>query len=151
MNQYLQIDVSDNVAVAIHDMKAGDSFAYKGNSYTLKEDIARGHKFALKDIAKGENVVKYGFPIGHATQDIQRGAWVHTHNVKTNLEGLLEYTYKPVPAAPLPPKKAEFEGFVRTDGSVGIRNEIWIINTVGCVNKTAELLAKKAKLLPEAE
>lgn len=151
MNQYLQIDVSDNVAVAIHDMKAGDSFAYKGNSYALKEDIARGHKFALKDIAKGENVVKYGFPIGHATQDIQRGAWVHTHNVKTNLEGLLEYTYKPVPAAPLPPKKAEFEGFVRTDGSVGIRNEIWIINTVGCVNKTAELLAKKAKLLPEAE
>ena len=150
MNKYLQIDVNDNVAVAIHDMKAGEEFSCKDGTFALKEDIARGHKFALTDIADGANVVKYGFPIGHATTAIARGTWVHTHNVKTNLEGLLEYKYQPVQPAVFPASKATFDGFVRADGSVGVRNEIWIINTVGCVNKTAELLTKKAKSLPEA-
>lgn len=148
MKKYLQIDKSDNVAVALHDMSKGESFEYNGASLTLCEDIARGHKFALKDISEGENVVKYGFAIGHATKNIEVGTWVHTHNVKTNLEGLLEYKYEPVEIPQTEPIKATFDGFVRENGDVGIRNEIWIINTVGCVNKTAELLAKKASELP---
>lgn len=101
---------------------------------TLREDIPAGHKFALCDIAENENVVKYGFPIGHATQPIPAGSWVHTHNVKTNLSGLLEYSYHPHPCAMPVDRKATFEGYVREDGRVGIRNEVWIVNTVGCVN-----------------
>ncbi len=144
MKKYLQIDKNDNVAVAVHSMEKGENFDYNGNTYTLSENIDQGHKFALKDIPEGENVVKYGFPIGHATAPIACGTWVHTHNVKTNLEGLLEYKYEPTPIPEIEPIEATFDGYVRANGEVGIRNEIWIINTVGCVNKTAELLAKKA-------
>lgn len=151
MNKYLQIDKNDNVAVALNDMKAGESFEYSGETYLLAEDIPGGHKLALKEISDGENVIKYGFPIGHATKTIKRGEWVHTHNVKTNLEGLLDYKYTPVPVAAVEPFKASFDGYVRSNGDVGVRNEIWIINTVGCVNKTAEILAKRANELPEAK
>ncbi len=147
MNKYLQIDKNDNVAVALHDMFCGEVFEYDGNEYNLSEDIVQGHKFALCNIKSGENVIKYGYAIGHATSDIKQGAWVHTHNVKTNLDGLLEYKYEPTEVETLPEMKATFNGFVRSNGDVGIRNEIWIINTVGCVNKTAELLAKKAQEL----
>lgn len=147
MKKYLQIDKNDNVAVALHDMSKGEVFEYNGNEYTLCEDIVCGHKFALKDIKEGENVIKYGFAIGHATDDIKCGTWVHTHNVKTNLNGLLEYKYEPTPVAEVEPIKATFDGYVRKNGDVGIRNEIWIINTVGCVNKTAELLTKKSREL----
>lgn len=107
-------------------------------------NLENGHKYALCDIKKGENIIKYGSPIGHATEDIKKGEHVHTHNVKTNLSGNLEYTYnykdygiKNVPS------DLCFEGYVRENGDVGIRNEIWIVNTVGCVNKTAEILANK--------
>ena len=144
MNKYLQIDKNDNVAVALHDMKKGEGFEFNGGKYVLAEDIGQGHKFALCDIAEGENAVKYGFPIGHAIKNIKCGEWVHTHNVKTNLEGLLEYKYTPSEVKKTEPRKASFQGYVRSNGDVGVRNEIWIINTVGCVNKTAEILAKKA-------
>ena len=101
-----------------------------------------GHKYALTDIKKGENIIKYGNPIGHATEDILKGAHVHTHNVKTNLSGNLEYTYEPVRyELPEENKERTFMGYVRENGDVGIRNEIWIINTVGCVNKVAERIA----------
>lgn len=146
--KYLQIDKNDNVAVCLHDMKAGEKFYANGEEYALAEDIPQGHKFALRNIKTGENVTKYGFAIGHATSDIKCGTWVHTHNVKTNLEGLLDYKYEPTEPVVLPERKATFKGYKRKDGTVGIRNEIWIINTVGCVNKTAELLAKEASKLP---
>lgn len=101
-----------------------------------------GHKYALTDIKKGENIIKYGNPIGHATEDIPKGAHVHTHNVKTNLSGNLEYTYEPVRyELPEEDKERTFMGYVRENGDVGIRNEIWIVNTVGCVNKVAERIA----------
>ena len=103
-----------------------------------------GHKYALCDIKEGENVIKYGSPIGHATCDILGGEHVHTHNVKTNLSGNLEYTYnyKDYGIARLD-TDLTFDGYVRPNGDVGIRNEIWIVNTVGCVNKVAEQLAKE--------
>ena len=108
----------------------------------VEVNIDDGHKYALRDIKCGENIIKYGQPIGHATADIKAGEHVHTHNVKTNLSGKLEYTYEP---STVYDEKTDseltFMGYVRKNGDVGIRNDIWIVNTVGCVNKIAEKLA----------
>ena len=107
-------------------------------------NLDNGHKFALRDIACGEDIIKYGSPIGHATSDIRKGEHVHTHNVKTNLSGNLEYTYNYKDyGVKSNPTDRTFEGYVRANGDVGIRNEIWIINTVGCVNKVAQRLSEK--------
>lgn len=113
----------------------------------LHNDIKAGHKVAIRDIAEGENIIKYGYPIGRATQNICAGQWVHTHNIKTNLEGKSDYSYKKNKIKSCNKdftSDLSFMGYVREDGSVGTRNEIWIINTVGCVNKTAEILSKEA-------
>lgn len=105
-------------------------------------NLEDGHKYALVDIKEGENIIKYGNPIGHATCDIKKGEHVHTHNTKTNLSGNLEYTYKPCfYDIPEEDKNRTFMGYVRENGEVGIRNEVWIVNTVGCVNKVAEAIA----------
>ncbi|MCI7703928.1 MAG: altronate dehydratase family protein, partial [Clostridiales bacterium] len=141
MSKIMKITERDNVAVALEPLKAGETYL----GVTLTEDVPAGHKFALRDIAEGENVVKYAFPIGHATRPIPAGSWVHTHNVKTNLSGLLEYTYNPHPCAMPRDREATFEGYVREDGRVGIRNEVWIVNTVGCVNGTSKALEKLAQ------
>jgi altronate hydrolase len=108
------------------------------------EPIPAGHKMALQVIPKGQNVLKYGMPIGRASEDIPRGAWVHTHNLKTNLDSTLEYEYHPSPRREAAPFDGTFMGYRRADGSVGIRNELWILPTVGCVNGIAEALARKA-------
>jgi len=105
-----------------------------------------GHKYALRDIAEGENVIKYGMPIGHATKPIAKGEHVHVHNVKTNLGEVLEYRYEPDEAAikgwkTVEPKET-FLGYRHADGRVGIRNDIWVIPLVGCVNRLAERLAQ---------
>lgn len=105
-------------------------------------NLEDGHKYALRDIKEGENIIKYGNPIGHATCEIKKGEHVHTHNTKTNLSGNLEYTYKPCfYDIPEEDKNRTFMGYVRENGEVGIRNEVWIVNTVGCVNKVAEAIA----------
>jgi altronate hydrolase len=105
-------------------------------------NLENGHKYALTDIKKGENIIKYGNPIGHATEDIKKGEHVHTHNVKTNLSGNLEYEYEHKAFdIPYIDEGRTFMGYVRENGDVGIRNEIWIVNTVGCVNKIAERIA----------
>ena len=110
----------------------------------VEVNLSDGHKYALRDIAKGENIIKYGNPIGHATADIKKGEHVHTHNVKTNLSDKLTYSYEEtVQDFPVADSGKTFMGYVRSNGDVGIRNEIWIINTVGCVNKIAEKLAAK--------
>lgn len=116
----------------------------KDNVAVMLEGELPGHKIALGDIKKGENIIKYGYPIGHATEDIHKGNHVHTHNIKTNLSGTLEYTYQPQRNELKKSGKRTFMGYRRKNGRVGIRNEIWIINTVGCVNKTSEILAKEA-------
>lgn len=107
-------------------------------------NLENGHKYALIDINKGENIIKYGSPIGHATADIKKGEHIHSHNVKTNLSGNLEYKYN-YKSYGIKPQKTDltFKGYVRENGDVGIRNEIWIVNTVGCVNKIAEKIAQK--------
>ena len=106
-------------------------------------NLSDGHKYALRDIKCGEDIIKYGNPIGHAVADIKKGEHVHTHNVKTNLSGNLEYSYEPkFYDTPAVPTDRTFMGYVRENGDVGIRNEIWIVNTVGCVNKISQKLAE---------
>ena len=106
-------------------------------------NLEDGHKYALRDIKCGEDIIKYGNPIGHAICDIKQGEHVHTHNVKTNLSGNLEYSYEPkFYDTPAVPTDRTFMGYIRENGDVGIRNEIWIVNTVGCVNKIAQKLSE---------
>ena len=105
-------------------------------------NLENGHKYALRDIKEGENIIKYGNPIGHAICDIKKGEHVHTHNVKTNLSGNLEYKYNYKDCGVSSQKtEATINAYVRENGDIGIRNEIWIVNTVGCVNKVAQKLA----------
>ena len=110
----------------------------------VEVNLAAGQKYALRAIRAGEAVVKYGNPIGHATKDIQKGEWVHSHNLATNLSGELTYPYEPE-NKPFPVRETDrtFPGYLRENGEVGVRNEVWIIPTVGCVNKVAEAIAKQ--------
>ena len=130
----VKINEGDNVVVVLKSVTSGEEVF----GITAQSDIPMGHKMALDAIAKGEKVVKYGYPIGQAVAEIRPGEHVHTHNVRTNLSGILNYEYQPEPLPVIPAKDGTFRGFVRENGSVGIRNEIWIVNTVGCVNKIAE-------------
>lgn len=145
MSKFIVLSADDNVGVALEKLKAGAQIDAAA-TVVLKEDIPSGHKFALRPIAKDENVVKYGLPIGHATADIPAGGWVHVQNTKTNLKGEDEYVFTPAtPATPENnPAIPTFQGYRRSNGKVGIRNEIWIIPTVGCVNNTVERLAAMA-------
>ncbi len=165
---FLQIHPSDNVAVALRDLAEGTAIVIPGGtssvissgagkSLTLREPIPAGHKFTLCDLAEGENVIKYGYPIGHVTRAAAAGTKVDHSCIKTNLSGLLEYKYEPVEISPLASlgrddkavissaveKSPSFKGFRRADGQVGIRNQIWIVPTVGCVNGICQQLAEE--------
>mgnify|MGYP000672597504 CR=1 FL=1 len=143
MNAYIKINPADNVVVAIDPMKAGEKITVDGQDITLLSDVPAGHKIALKAFAADEHIIKYGCPIGHAREAIAQGAWVNEKNIKTNLDGLLEYTYNPVSVKlDIPNKDLKFKGYRRKNGDVGIRNEIWIIPTVGCVNGVVNQLAE---------
>lgn len=144
MIESIRINENDNVAVALRDYQKDETLRIVDCEIVLREDVARGHKIALYDIAAGGHVLKYGYPIGHATRPIRAGEHVHTHNVKTNLTGVEEYRYEPR-LLPNPYRQEErtFGGFRRKDGSVGIRNELWIVPTVGCVNGIAEMILKR--------
>lgn len=145
MRKYIRIHPADNVMVALQSLQAGMMIEESGAC--LRQHVPMGHKFAIDRIESGKNVIKYGVPIGHALTDILPGQWVHTHNVATNLKGENDYIYnaeeKPLSHSRL--EKRTFKGFVRVDGRVGIRNSIFIIPTVGCVNKVAQELAEKAR------
>ena len=116
-----------------------------GQETTLIEDIAQGHKFALKDIKKDQPIIKYGYPIGIAKEDIQQGSWIHTHNMKTGLNDLLTYSYHRNVQELEPSEKRTFMGYRRKNGKVGVRNEIWIIPTVGCMNNVATSIERQAQ------
>jgi altronate hydrolase len=143
----IQIHPEDNVWICLQDFKKGDSVSLDGKTVTLLENVLSGHKIANQPIDVGTDIIKYGYPIGHATSSIEVGAFVHTQNVKTNLKGELDYTFEPKsPKIHVKPENAlpTFKGYRRENGDVGVRNEIWVINTVGCINKTAENLVKMA-------
>jgi len=139
----LVIDPRDDVAVALHVVAAGEVVA---PGVVAASDIPAGHKVALRAIAAGEAVRKYGWPIGHATRGIAAGEHVHSHNLATSLSGVEAYAYEPAPPEALPlPADDTFQGYRRADGRVGTRNEIWILSTVGCVARTAQKIAAEAE------
>ena len=141
----VRIHSDDNVAVAIRSLVAGEEVEVEGARVLVRDDVPAGHKIALRALEPGEPVVKYGFPIGTTTQPIVAGSWVHSHNLRTQLEGMREYTYTPSGARPrAAADMPTFQGYRRADGRVGTRNEVWILNTVGCVNFVAEGIAKSA-------
>ena len=159
MADFIQIHPTDNVAVALRDLAEGTEIVISSEaekSLTLREPIPRGHKFTLRDLGEGENVIKYGYPIGHVTRPAPAGTLVDHSCIKTNLSGLLEYTYNPVeipgqarndktviPSPGGASVSPTFKGFRRADGQVGIRNQIWVIPTVGCVNGICQQLAEE--------
>ncbi len=172
MTDYIIIHEEDMVGVAIKDLPKGifleairqkymgkmknvpegseeETLKNAHGGFLMREDIPAGHKFALRDIKDGEIVIKYGNSIGYAVGDILKGNWVHTKNMRTGLGDILAYSYHPDDSH----KKAEitdkkyFLGYRRKDGKAGIRNQIWIIPTVGCVNSIAEALERKAASL----
>lgn len=138
----IQINPNDNVAVALHPISKGTEIKIGSYCVIAKEDIPQGHKISLCPIKKGENIIKYGFAIGSATQDVPEGTWMHTHNVRTNLSGEIEYSYHPALKYPEKVAPETFMGYKRDDGRAAIRNEIWIIPTVGCVNDIAKKLVR---------
>lgn len=139
MKEFIKINECDNVIIALRDYKKDEVIDLEDAKITLLEDINRGHKIAIKNINKEDNVIKYGLPIGYALEDIKVGNWVHTHNTKTNLKDLNSYSYTPK----FTDRKLDLEDikvnvYKRKNGDVGVRNELWIVPTVGCVNGIAQ-------------
>ena len=146
MRTYIQINPADNVVVAVKDLQTGASLDINGRTIVVLQDIPAGHKVALQDFKEGDHIIKYGAPIGHAREVITTGSWVNEKNIKTNLEGLREYEFNPQPIPEQPSRKSlSFNGYRRKNGEVGIRNEIWVIPTVGCVNGITHRLADRLR------
>jgi altronate hydrolase len=141
----VRVRSTDDVAVAVDALEPGDVVGIGDVSVTAREAVPAGHKVALRALGEGEVVRKYGWAIGRTTAPVEVGGWIHSHNLRTQLEGTLEYRYEPVPRSE-PPAAAPrtWEGYKRADGRVGTRNEVWVINTVGCVNWAAEKIARSA-------
>lgn len=141
--RFIQIHQQDNVAVALTDLSQDEAVRVSGQSILLRQPVARGHKFALQALAIGENVVKYGLPIGHATQPVAPGEIIHSHNARTNLQDVDDYRYQPdVVTLPRQPADREITLF-RRGKHVGIRNELWVLPTVGCVNGIARQIVSR--------
>ena len=144
--RYLKINPADNVVVAISPLSKGETISVDGRDITLVDDVPAGHKVLLTDLKEGENVIKYGYAIGHAKEDKVAGSWMNENNIKTNLAGLLSYTYEPkLVDVSAPNKGLTFKGYERKNGNVGTRNEIWVIPTVGCVNGIVNQLVERLK------
>lgn len=140
MKKYIKIHRNDNVIIAIEKIERGTIIE---NTEAL-EEILPGHKMAITDISTGNQVIKYGQSIGHATQDIKRGSWIHSHNLKTNLDNVGEYKYfQKLCADSFRAPDREIKIYRRENGKIGIRNELWIVPTVGCVNGIAEMAMKE--------
>ena len=139
---FIKINPADSVVVCLRPFNKGEQINVDGKDITLAQDTPAGHKVLINDTAKGENIIKYGYPIGHAMDNLKAGEWVNENNLKTNLSGTLTYEYKPVDEKlDIANDNLTFNGYVRKNGEVGIRNEVWIVPTVGCVNGIAERLA----------
>lgn len=146
MDRYIQIHPNDNVAVALTDLPAGEVLHLSGRDVTLREAIPVGHKIALTDLNEQDQVIKYGYPIGHVLRRVQSGEWINEQVLKTSLEGIQSYVYQPVKTElTIPAEGRTFQGYRRKNGFCGIRNEIWILPTVGCVNGVANRLAERLR------
>jgi altronate hydrolase len=144
MSIFIRINPADNVAVAVEAARGGELYRVGDEDIVPTNDIPAGHKIALKEFAPGDSIIKYGAPVGHATKHVRRGDFVNESNIKTSLSGISDYTYSPSPVPTLNPgKQLTFKGYRRSDGKAGIRNEIWIVPTVGCVNGIVTELARE--------
>ena len=143
---FLKINPADTVVVCLQPKKQGETISVDGRDITIRQDTPAGHKVLIKNVHAGENIIKYGYPIGHARKDLVAGEWVNEHNLQTNLQGTLEYTYAPVnEQLSIPREQRTFIGYRRKNGDVGVRNELWIVPTVGCVNGIGERLARRLR------
>lgn len=146
LSSFIKINPVDSVVVCLRPFKQGETINVNGKEIQVLQDTPAGHKVLINDAAKGENVIKYGYPIGHATEALKAGQWVNENNLKTNLSGTLTYEYHPVnDSLDIKKDNRTFKGYVRKNGEVGVRNEIWIVPTVGCVNGIAERLVDMLK------
>lgn len=146
MKEIIKINEKDNVVVALRDLSKSEIIEVENKKIEIKEDIKRGHKVAISDFKVNDNVIKYGYPIGHAIKDISIGEWIHTHNIKTNLDGIMEYNFnQQLKQVSIGNRNLTFDGYKRANGNVGIRNELWIVPTVGCVNGIGERIIEKFK------
>lgn len=140
------VDPRDHVAIALRDLTCGETVRLGDQELIVSTDVPKGHKIAARSVRAGEDVLKYGWPIGRATKDIAAGDHVHVHNVATRLEGVEGYTFSPSEQTPSPTASPKtFQGFRRKNGRAGTRNEIWVLCTVGCVANTARRIAEKAQ------
>lgn len=143
---FIKINPADTVVVCLQQKSKGDTIEIDGKTVILNQDTPAGHKVLITDTPEGADIIKYGYPIGHACKPLKAGDWVNENNLKTNLSGTLEYTYNPVKETlDIKDEKRTFKGYMRKNGEVGTRNEIWIVPTVGCVNGIAEKLAGKLR------
>ncbi len=143
---FLKINPADSVVVCLRPMQKGETINIDGKTIEIKQDTPAGHKLLIKDAPKGTDIIKYGYPIGHSIENLTEGQWVNENNIKTNLSGSLEYEYSPVnEQLSIENENLTFKGYMRKNGEVGIRNEIWIVPTVGCVNSIAEKLVDLLK------
>ena len=141
---FIKINKADTVVVCLKNYQKGETINVDGQNINVLQDTPAGHKILIKDTPEGTNIIKYGYPIGHAKENLVAGQWVNENNLKTNLSGTLSYEYKPVSEElDIKNENLTFKGYVRKNGEVGIRNEVWIVPTVGCVNGIAEKLANK--------
>lgn len=141
-SKFIKINPIDSVVVCLVPMQKDEVICIDGKEIAIKQDTPAGHKILIEDKGEGENIIKYGYPIGKATKDLKAGEWVNENNLKTNLSGTLDYVYEPInEKLTIKNENKFFKGYVRKDGNVGVRNEIWIVPTVGCVNGIAERLA----------
>lgn len=141
---FIKINPADSVVVCLRNYQKGETIDIDNTTVTILQDTPVGHKILIKDTSVGADIIKYGYPIGHAKEDLKAGQWVNENNLKTNLSGTLTYQYNPVnETLNIPNENLTFNGYVRKNGEVGIRNEVWIVPTVGCVNGIAEKLADK--------
>lgn len=148
MKDYLHINPADTVIVALQPLSAGTTLRVGDDDITLLTDVPAGHKCALKDFAEGDDIIKYGFPIGHARHAIARGSLLDHNDIQTNLEGTLDYSgirLKGLKRGVPHGQQMTYQGYVRSDGQVGIRNEVWVIPTVGCVNGIIKQIVEKTK------
>lgn len=141
---YLQINKGDNVVVCLRPINAGEEIKIGNHAVQALRNTPAGHKILLCDTPKDKPIIKYGYPIGRAKENLKAGEWVNENNIQTNLSGTLEYEYHPaIKPLSIEQEDRTFKGFMRKNGEVGIRNEIWIVPTVGCVNGIADRLARQ--------
>lgn len=143
-SSFIKINPADSVVVCLRPLNKGETIEVDNKTITILQDTPAGHKVLIVDAPKDTDIIKYGYPIGHAREDLKAGQWVNENNLKTNLSGTLSYEYHPVgEKLNIPTDNRTFQGFRRKNGEVGIRNEVWIVPTVGCVNGIAERLASQ--------